>query len=276
MDHQSNECSSEESHDDAVFVSPSMEIAQNEFETFEKNYKTRFLPVVEKKTLGTYVDTWNPKKEPVLGIGKLIRKGNGLPSEKNHADYIHAKGKYDTVKYMQDHKEILFGTRKGFTGTYAPHTSADVDCESFFSQTGHAAHPNRNRTVAETFDHLVIGKHCISRVYCSQNKVEKEFLERWNKNAWSKKQYRDDDEHMQNMIKHNVLAQSKFFYMECFVVFLLDFWSEEFGFGMSMRGLVRLPSNWDWKSLVRTFNIVVQASNFPWLKYHDIEGIEAD
>jgi hypothetical protein len=45
---------------------------------------------------------------------------------------------------------------------------------------------------AETFKHLVIGKHCLSRIYCSQNKVKKEFLERWKKNAWSDKEDRDD------------------------------------------------------------------------------------
>jgi hypothetical protein len=52
-----------------------MELVQKEFETFEKYNKTRFMPVMEKtKTLGTYDDTGNPKKEPILWIGKVIRK----------------------------------------------------------------------------------------------------------------------------------------------------------------------------------------------------------
>jgi hypothetical protein len=57
--------------------------------------------------------------------------------------------------------------------------------KSLFSQAGYAAYP-------ETFEHLVMGKHCLSRIYCSQNKARKEFLERWKKDAWSKKEDRDD------------------------------------------------------------------------------------
>jgi hypothetical protein len=61
--------------------------------------------VTEKtKTLGIYDDTGNPK-EPILWISKVIQKGDDLPSGKNHADYIDPNGKYDIVKYMQDHKE---------------------------------------------------------------------------------------------------------------------------------------------------------------------------
>jgi hypothetical protein len=54
------------------------------------------------------------------------------------------------------------------------------------------AHPNRKRT--ETFEHSVMGKHHVLRMYCSQNKVKEEFLERW-KDAWSKKEDRDDVEY---------------------------------------------------------------------------------
>ena len=90
---------------------------------------------------------------------------------------------------MQDHKENFFGMSKAFIGTSAPHITAEVHCESLFSQAGHAAHPNRNRTVAETIERLVMmGKHRLSRIYCSQNKVKKEFMERWKKNAWSNKE----------------------------------------------------------------------------------------
>jgi hypothetical protein len=109
----------------------------------------------------------------------VIQKGDDLPSGKNHADYIDPKRKYDIVRYMQDHKENFFGMSKAFIGTLAPHITTEVDCESLFSQAGHAAHPNRN-------------KHRLSRIYCSQNKVKKEFLDLWKKNAWSEKEDRDD------------------------------------------------------------------------------------
>jgi hypothetical protein len=64
---------------------------------------------------------------------------------------------------------------KSFTGTLAPPITTEVDCESLFCQAGHAAaaHPNHNRTAAETFEHLVMGKHNQSRIYCSEKQSNK-------------------------------------------------------------------------------------------------------
>ncbi len=61
------------------------------------------------KTLGTYDDTGNPKKEPILWIGKVIRKGDDLPSGENHADYIGAKGKYDMSSTCRTTKKFSLG-----------------------------------------------------------------------------------------------------------------------------------------------------------------------
>ena len=48
-----------------------------------------------------------------------------------------------------------------FVGRLAAHITTEVDCESFFIQAVHAAQPNRNRTVAETFERLVMAKHAL-------------------------------------------------------------------------------------------------------------------
>ena len=88
-------------------------------------------------------------------------------------------GYYDLVKFFQDHLTIF-------------NITTEVDCESLFSQAGHAAHPSRNRTVAETFERLVIAKHRLSRIYCCPEKVKFEFLDRWKRKAWSDKEDRDD------------------------------------------------------------------------------------
>eukprot|EP00956_Cyclotella_meneghiniana_P014696 scaffold22128_cov73-Cyclotella_meneghiniana.AAC.3 len=60
----------------------------------------------------------------------------------------------------------------------ALHITTEVDCESLFSQAGHAAHPNCNRTVAETFERQVLN----------------EFMERWKNKSWSEEEDRDDIE----------------------------------------------------------------------------------
>ena len=74
----------------------------------------------------------------------------------------------------------------------APHVTTEVDCESLFSQAGHAAHPNRNRTVAETFERLAMGAHRLSCICCSPEKAKVEFIEKWKKKYWSESKDWDD------------------------------------------------------------------------------------
>ena len=124
-----------------------------------------------------------------------------MPSGYNHANYIDSRGKYDTVEYFREHEKVFPGLSKVFIGSLAPHINTEVDCESLFSQAGHLAHPNRNRTVAETFEHLVMAKHRLSRIYCSPEKVRVEFMERWKRHAWSDKEDRDDVEFWVNQRK---------------------------------------------------------------------------
>ena len=192
--HTGNEWSSGEEEDE-LFVSPYMEEAVKEFEKFGKCNRSQFLPKMQNtKCLGTYDDDGHPRDTPVLSFGKVIGKEEDLPSGKNHADYINKKGKHDIVQYFQDHAEAFPSLSKIFIRTLAPHITTEVDCESLFSQAGHAAHPNRNRTVAETFERLVMAKHRISRIYCCPVKVLNDFMERRKKNAWSAEEDRNDIE----------------------------------------------------------------------------------
>jgi hypothetical protein len=68
----------------------------------------------------------------------------------------HHGSQYDVVQYFHDHGEAYPSLSKIFIGTLAPHITTEVDCESLFSQAGHAAHQNYIRTVAETFERQVI------------------------------------------------------------------------------------------------------------------------
>ena len=96
----------------------------------------------------------------------MIKKGDNLPSGENHANYIDKKGTYDIVGYMEHHKSMFRGLANLFVGKLAPHINTEVDCESLFGQAGNAAQPNCNRTVAETFEQLVMDKHRMARIYC--------------------------------------------------------------------------------------------------------------
>ena len=124
---------------------------------------------------GAYVDEGHLRKDPILCIGPVLERGKGLPSGKNLADYIDKKGYFNLVKYAQDHSQKAMkgsaappfvGTGNVILGQLSPHITTEVDCESLFSQAGHAAQPNRNRTTAETFERQVIAKHRLARIYC--------------------------------------------------------------------------------------------------------------
>ena len=71
---------------------------------------------------------------------------------------------YDIVGYMEYHKSMFRGLANVFVGKLAPHITTEVDCESLYSQAGHAAQPNHNRTVAEIFERLVIANHRMARI----------------------------------------------------------------------------------------------------------------
>ena len=84
------------------------------------------------------------------------------------------------------------GTANVILGQLSPHITTEVDCESLFSQAGHAAQPNRNKTTAETFERQVIAKHRLARIYCDPVAVKKEFMERHKKGKWNANEDWDD------------------------------------------------------------------------------------
>ena len=96
------------------------------------------------------------------------------------------------MSFFIEHETTFPFLSKVIIGQLAPHITTEVDCESLFSQAGHLSHPNRNRTVAETFERLVTAKHRLSRIYCDKEKVKHEFIDRWKRNKFSSKEDRDD------------------------------------------------------------------------------------
>eukprot|EP00956_Cyclotella_meneghiniana_P043151 scaffold254822_cov139-Cyclotella_meneghiniana.AAC.1 len=152
----SNNQFSDEEDDNVLMVSESAKNAKDEMDKYETWKKSMFLPQLKPvKSLGVYDDLGHVRT-PMLSLGPVIEKGAGLdlPSGKNHAKYIDAKGYYDIVAFFSDHKIHFPGLSTVVIGQFAPHITTEVDCESLFSQAGHLSHPNRSRTVAETFERL--------------------------------------------------------------------------------------------------------------------------
>ena len=199
---------SDDEDDEDLLVSTSVKKAMDELDQYLQWNKSRFLPKMKAlKTLGTYDEDGHVLEEPVYSFGPVIERGLNLPSGKNHADYIDSKGYYDIIKYNLDHEEYFPAMGVTVVGKLGPHLTTEVDCESLFSQAGHQSHPERGRTIAETFERLVIGKHRLSRIFCCQSKVLNEFLERWHKKSWSEEEDRDDVEFW-NQQKEEYLEQN--------------------------------------------------------------------
>ena len=168
--------------------------AREEIGVFYSWKHSKYLPTVSPtKTLGAYDENGQPRT-PVLSLGEVVKSGKNLPSGRNHADYIQHNGNYDVVSFFNDHKTNFPHLSKVVIGQLAPHITTEVDCESLFSQAGHLSHPNRNRTVAETFEHMTMAKHCLNRIYCDREKVKQEFMMRWRNKQFSEKEDRDDIE----------------------------------------------------------------------------------
>ena len=148
------------------------------------------------KSLGAYDEDGNLRDKPVLAIGPVMEKGEGddLPNGLNHANYIDKKGYYAIDRFFSDCEGVFKALSKVVIGVLSPHITTEVDCESLFSMAGHQNHPNRNRLAAEGYERMVMAKHRMSRIYCCPEKVKREFIERFKKNAWSNEQDRDDIE----------------------------------------------------------------------------------
>ena len=97
-----------------------------------------------------------------------------------------------TCCIFSDHKFHFPGLSTVVVGQLSPHITTEVDCESLFSQAGHLSHPNRSRTVAETFERLIMAKHRLSRIYCCKKRVLTEFLDRRDKKLCNEDDDRND------------------------------------------------------------------------------------
>ena len=98
----------------------------------------------------------------------MKKRGKDLPSGRNIADYIDERGIFDLLLFFIDHKRQLESLSNVVIGQLAPHSTAEVDCESLFSEAGALALPSRSRTKVEMFERLIMGKHRLARVYCDK------------------------------------------------------------------------------------------------------------
>ena len=173
--------------------------AEAEFQRYLAFNDIQYLPEMKpNKVLGAIDDHGQPK-EPVYCIGPVTERGSLLPSGRNHADYIDKTGYYDLGQYLVDHKEEKYfpAIASVGNGECLAHTTAEVDCESLFSQAGYLSQPKRAQTNVRKYERLVVSKHRLGRIYCSREKVHRKFMERFKSNNWAEEDERDDKAYLE-------------------------------------------------------------------------------
>jgi hypothetical protein len=173
-------------------VKTALEKAEAEIALFMYNNNQMFQPKMKPyKTLGLTEGDFQPVK-PVYEIGPVISRGKNFEKKINHADYVDNAGDYDICRMLTDCKHIYPAGEAVFNGKLAHHVTAEVDCESLFSQAGYVAEPRRSLTGIRTYERLVIAKHRLHRIHIRKEDVKKLYLERFHNKDWDEGEDRDD------------------------------------------------------------------------------------
>ncbi len=94
-------------------------------------------------------------------------------------------------------------------GQIYPHISAEVDCESLFSEAGFLADPRHSLTNVCLYKRLEIVKQCLGCIYCHIPVVKELYLKCWKENDWDESKERDTKE---------CLELEKEIYLEMFAI----------------------------------------------------------
>jgi hypothetical protein len=115
--------------------------AENKYKEYFAFIKCKYLPEMKPLWNLLWYENGGKPREPVYSSGPVVSRGENLPTEQNHADYIDKNGSYVTVKFLKDHVSMFPTINKVATGQLCPHIMAEVDCESLFSQSGYISNP---------------------------------------------------------------------------------------------------------------------------------------
>ena len=75
--------------------------------------------------------------------------------------------------------------------------TAEVDCQSLFSEANQVAAPRRAQTRIKTYKDLVAIKHHLGRIYCDIPNVKAMYLKKWKANDWDKEENADSNEFLE-------------------------------------------------------------------------------
>lgn len=137
-------------------------LAERELKKFESFKRQKYIPQLNSKRYLSGTDANGRRVE--IGIGKVVSKGEDLPSGKNLVTYLDAKGRINLLAFFQDHQSF-------FPNLYTIHRReasrrvTEVGCERFFSSSGYVSQLRRSRLGVRNYERISMLSFALNNIY---------------------------------------------------------------------------------------------------------------
>ena len=158
-------------------------IAESELKRFDEYKMKRYRPKLDiKRSLENKNDNG---KWFEIGFGPVKERGKVLPSGKNIADYLDARGRMDLLRFFDDHQK-MFPTLFIMMQREASRRVTEVSCERFFGLSGYVSSPRRSTLGVRNYERLALLASNLANVFVDAQWVANEYLRRCKAGAWKK------------------------------------------------------------------------------------------
>ena len=164
--------------------------ADKELAILESYKRKKYRPILDRSKSRILSGVDHEGKLREILVGPVLQRGKNLPSGKNLAQYVCAKGYFSMVEFFMDHKKI-FPNMWIKVQCESTHSAVEVGCERFFSVSGYVSAPRRTRLGVRTYERLALMAVILNTIYIDKKWVAEEYLRRCKAGAWSKERTED-------------------------------------------------------------------------------------
>jgi hypothetical protein len=116
----------------------------------------------------------------------VVERGKDLPSGKNVADYLDARGRMDLLHFFSDHQNKMFPNLFIIMQREASRRVKEVSCERFFGLSGYVSSPRRSMLGVRNYKRLALFASNLPNIYVDPQWVADEYLRCCKAGAWKK------------------------------------------------------------------------------------------
>ena len=176
-------------------------IAKDEFELLEQYKRKKCCTVLDRSKSNILWSKDETGKTWEILAGPVISREGDLPSGKNPADYSDCRGRFEGLRFFEDHFK-MFPTIWLLMLIKVALENVKVGCEQLFSLLGYISAPCCTHLGVCTYESIALLVVILTKVYIDVKWVTKEYL-RWCKTETWKKE--------------NIMNALKFWNLECII-----------------------------------------------------------